>query len=58
MHFAMFFLINDEKKFVVGWSAKCACSAIKWWFAEVSQIDVQETPIHQFFEAYPEDDWS
>jgi len=53
----MYFLINDNKKGLIGWSAKCACSAIKWWFADVSRIDVGNTPIHQFF-GYGDTEWT
>ena len=43
----MYFLVNDKKKFIVGWSAKCGCSAIKQWFIEVSGIETEKTLRHK-----------
>ena len=53
----MFFLINDEIEFIMGWSAKCACSAIKWWFVEISNIDVGSSSVHEVL-GYGNTSWS
>jgi hypothetical protein len=53
----MFFLINDEIEFIIGWSAKCACSAIKWWFVEVSKIEVGSSSVHEVL-GYGNTSWS
>ena len=41
----MYFLVDNDKKIVFGWSAKCGCSHIKqiYWFL---QTDDLENPIH------------
>lgn len=40
----MYFLINNEKKIVFGWSAKCGCSHVKkiWWYLN----DINKKDVH------------
>lgn len=45
----MFFLVNEEYGFLIGWSAKCGCSLIKRWFAHVSNLEVENSKIHEYF---------
>jgi hypothetical protein len=43
----MYFLIDDKKKLIFGWSAKCGCSFIKRLFYEYQGVNVDHlTSIH------------
>lgn len=44
----MFFLVNHAKKFIIGWSAKAGCCAIKQWYVETSDIDLGNRDIHEY----------
>ncbi|RLA19894.1 MAG: hypothetical protein DRQ56_04375 [Gammaproteobacteria bacterium] len=35
----MFFLVSHKYKFLMGWSAKCGCSAVKRWYMDTHGVD-------------------
>ena len=41
----MFFLVDNNRKVIFGWSAKCGCSHVKiiYWFLQTGKIN---NPIH------------
>ena len=48
----MFFLANNEKRFILGFSAKCACTSLKKWFIDSLGPDYEPPVegIHQIAE--------
>lgn len=45
----MKFLVNHDKKLLIGWSRKCACGTVKKWFCDFSGIYVpEEVSIHDY----------
>ena len=45
----MYFLVDNKKKIIFGWSAKCGCSHIKYIYYFL-QNDNIETPRYKYFE--------
>ncbi len=44
----MYFLISDTHKFIIGWSAKCGCSTLKYCFLRSENIDVEKlSDVHE-----------
>jgi hypothetical protein len=44
----MYFLIDNKKKIIFGWSAKCGCSHIKHLFNFLVNIDIQIPKLHDY----------
>lgn len=53
----MYFLVNDEKRFFIGWSAKAACTSVKLWFCGVSGIKANSHNVHNVL-GYGQNKWS
>lgn len=47
----MKFLVDKRNKIIFGWSQKCGCSHIKWIFAYLNNIDIDNN-LHQVFFNY------
>lgn len=57
LFFLMYFLVNDNKKFFIGWSAKAACTSVKMWFCNVAGIKATESNVHKVL-GYGQNKWS
>ncbi|MBD3262198.1 MAG: hypothetical protein GF334_11125 [Candidatus Altiarchaeales archaeon] len=53
----MYFLVNDERRFFMGWSAKAACTSIKMWFCCVSDIRAYRKNVHSVL-GYGHNKWT
>ncbi|MEQ8662956.1 MAG: sulfotransferase family 2 domain-containing protein [Gammaproteobacteria bacterium] len=43
----MFYLVDNEKKFLIGWSAKSGCTAIKRWYVNARGLGVSNKEVHK-----------
>lgn len=42
----MYFLVSNDDKFLIGWSAKVGCTAIKRWYSKALGLDLANEKIH------------
>jgi hypothetical protein len=43
----MYFLVSNRDKFLIGWSAKVGCTAMKRWYSEALNLGLKNETIHE-----------